>query len=81
MKESPLAHRDQNPLDGRDPDDLDDEDDFDDEAGRTLETSLVQKLLSPLYLVLLVVFIGISIVPFLILYTVGWMIWDVSTNY
>ncbi|MCC5877260.1 MAG: hypothetical protein JJU11_13645 [Candidatus Sumerlaeia bacterium] len=55
----------------------DDEDEMDNEQ---LETSLIQKFLSPFYLILLVIGVGVAIVPFLILYTVGWMIYQASTH-
>ncbi|MEO8376939.1 MAG: hypothetical protein ABI579_04645 [Candidatus Sumerlaeota bacterium] len=57
----------------------DDEEEFredEEEAGNEqLETSRVQKILSPIYLLLLLMFCGVATVPFLILYTVGWMAW------
>lgn len=55
----------------------DDEDEMENEQ---LETSLIQKLLSPFYVVLLLIGIGVAIVPFLILYTIGWMLYQVSTH-
>ncbi|MCC7392396.1 hypothetical protein IT571_08590 [Candidatus Sumerlaeota bacterium] len=52
------------------------EEDEDESDNEQLETSGVQKLLSPIYLLLLLIFCGVATVPFLILYTVGWMAWD-----
>ncbi|MCC6548052.1 hypothetical protein IT570_12875 [Candidatus Sumerlaeota bacterium] len=66
------------------PDDVlpyrDDEEEFaldeDEVANEQLETTGVQKLLSPIYLILLLMFCGAAFIPFLILYTVGWMALD-----
>lgn len=58
------------------------EDEFSDDAdeleNEQLESPLLQKILSPFYLLILVVGVGVALVPFMILYTVGWMIWDLS---
>lgn len=51
----------------------DDEEELENEQ---LETSWIQKILSPFYLILLLIGVGVAIVPFLILYTVGWMIFQ-----
>lgn len=53
----------------------DDEEELENEQ---LDSPLLQKILSPFYLLLLLVGVGVAIVPFMILYTVGWMIWDAS---
>lgn len=57
-----------------------DDDDFADDPeereNEQLETSSVQRWLSPIYIVILVVGLVVGVVPFLILYTVGWMTWE-----
>ena len=52
------------------------EEDEDERDNQQLETTWLQKLLSPMYLLILLVWMGIACVPLLILYTVGWMAWQ-----
>lgn len=55
---------------------LDLEDEDDDAPESDFKPGLAQKLLSPLYLVILVAFITTATVPFLIIITVIWMTID-----
>lgn len=52
--------------------------DEDNEERDGLDQGLFQKLLTPFYLFLLLVFLGVASVPFLILYTVFWTIRSAS---
>ena len=58
--------------------DVDFEDDEEEMANEQLQASRFQKIFWPFYIFLFLVWLGIACVPFLIMYTVGWMAWDAA---
>ncbi len=59
----------------------DESEDQDEVENEQLEASFIQKLLSPMYLVILLIGVVVASVPFLILITIGWTIMQATERY